>query len=238
MNGSLEGVSFDIKQISNIEDSANYNISIKVPLKFGWIDLVRFTVESSNERKVFNLNHFKNDDEYAYFKSNIELETKAIYHYYFSFDINHNFTYFKKIQNTNNQTITNEEKWKLSVNYDTPDWAKGKIMYQVFPDRFYKSDDSKLIPMKNRYIHKSWDEDIVIGPNENGLWCTDYYGGDLKGIEQKLDYIKSFGVSILYLGPIMMSQSNHRYDTSDYERVDPYLGTNEDGSRDWGKQED
>ena len=79
MNGSIEGISFDIKQISNTEDKANYNILIKVPLKFGWIDLVRFTVESSNERKVFSLNHFKNDNEYAYFKSNIELETMALY---------------------------------------------------------------------------------------------------------------------------------------------------------------
>ena len=228
MNGSLEGISFDINEISKTNDKVKYNVLIKVPLSMGWIDLVRFTVDSKSKMKVFNLNHIKNDQEYAYFMSNIELETKGIYHYYFSFDINHKFTYFKKKNNTNNQTITDEEKWKLSVNFDTPSWAKGKIMYHIFVDRFNKSDNSNLIPMKNRTIHSSWDEDILIGPNENGEWCTDFYGGNLKGIINKLDYIKSLGASIIYLSPIMRSQSNHRYDTSDYEIVDPYAGSNED----------
>ena len=74
----------------------------------------------------------------------------------------------------------------------------------------------------------SFEEDPVIGPNKDGLWNVDYYGGDLKGIIEKLDYIKSLGVSILYLSPIVKSQSNHRYDTGDYLEIDPYAGSKED----------
>ena len=109
-----------------------------------------------------------------------------------------------------------------------PDWAQGKIMYQIFVDRFNRGSKEALKEMPIRTIHKSWDEDIIIGPQQRGLWCTDYYGGDLKGITDKLDYIKSLGVSIIYLCPIVYAQSNHRYDASDYEKIDPYVGNDDD----------
>ena len=118
--------------------------------------------------------------------------------------------------------------WKMSVNFDTPEWAKGKIMYHIFVDRFNRGSNNELVEMPRRHIHKSWDEDMMIGPDKEGIWNNDFYGGDLKGIIEKLDYIKSLGVSILYLSPIVHSQSNHRYDTADYENVDPYAGSNED----------
>ena len=82
--------------------------------------------------------------------------------------------------------------------------------------------------MSRRSFYSSWDDEMVLRPNEQGIWNADFYGGDLKGIEQKLDYIKSLGVDIIYLSPIVWSQSNHRYDTSDYDNVDPYVGCNDD----------
>ena len=109
-----------------------------------------------------------------------------------------------------------------------PDWAQGKIMYQIFIDRFNRGSNEELKEMPTRTIHKSWDEDIIIGPQQRGLWCTDYYGGDLKGVTEKLEYIKSLGVSIIYLCPIVYAQSNHRYDASDYEKIDPYVGSFDD----------
>jgi glycosidase len=82
--------------------------------------------------------------------------------------------------------------------------------------------------MPGRTLYESWNMTPVIGPNEEGEWNTDFYGGDLKGIEETLDYLKkNFGVKLIYLSPIVTSPSNHRYDTSDYLTVDPYAGTNE-----------
>ena len=118
--------------------------------------------------------------------------------------------------------------YKMSVNFNTPDWAKGKIMYHIFVDRFNRGSQQPLESMLRRTTYNSFNDELVIGPNEEGIWNADFYGGDLKGIEQKLDYIKSLGVDILYLSPIVHSQSNHRYDASDYENVDPYAGCNED----------
>ena len=228
MQGSLENINFNIQELNKTEDGARFKVSIQVPMSMGFIERMKFIVDSTNERRAFQLKHIKNENNMVYFETEIELPTRALYHYYFSFEANHNFIYFKKNNKTNNQTITPEEKWQMSVNFDVPEWAKGKIMYHIFVDRFNSSNKNRLIELPNRTIHTSWDEEPLVGPDKQGLWNADFYGGDLKGIEAKLDYIKSLGVSIIYLSPIVMSQSNHRYDAADYEKVDPYAGTNKD----------
>lgn len=216
----------DEKEIKN--DSIKYKINIKIPLEIGWIDGLNFIIKSNNNQQAFQLHYVDIDDEYVMFENEIELETKAIYHYYFSFEANKKFMYYKKSNNNNTNSICDNEMWKLSVNFKVPNWAKGKIMYHIFVDRFNRGSKLKLDKMPRRTIHESWREDVLIGPNEDGIWNADFYGGDLQGIIDKLDYIKSLGVSIIYLSPTVYSQSNHRYDASDYEQVDPYAGTNED----------
>lgn len=228
MQGGLKDVEFDIKEIGDIEDGKKYHVSIKVPMSVGWIERMRFIVETSNERKEIQLPHSKNVGDMVYFDADVDLPTKAIYHYYFSFEANKELKFFKKNTITGDSNISQQEKWKMSVNFKVPDWAKGKIMYHIFVDRFNKSGNNRLEPIPRRTIHESWDEEMMIGPDKDGIWNADFYGGNLKGIEDKLDYIKSLGVSILYLSPVVWSQSNHRYDAADYEKVDPYAGTNDD----------
>ena len=218
--------SIDTTEIKN--NSAKYKVNIKIPLEVGWIDGLNITFKTTYNQQSFQLHYKDIDDKYVTFENEIELETKAIYHYYFSFEANKKFMYYKKNNNNNTNSISDDDMWKLSVNFKVPDWAKGKIMYHIFVDRFNRGNKLKLQKMKNRTIHDSWREDVVIGPNEDGIWNADFYGGDIQGIIDKLDYIKSLGVSIIYLSPIVWSQSNHRYDAADYEKVDPYAGTNED----------
>lgn len=227
MEEQLNKIKFDIEKISATEDSAKYKVRIKVPREMGYIDQMNFIVEGDS-RYTFQLFHQKNDDDFIYFEGDAELPTRALYNYYFSFFAEYKFMYLKKENKCDVNNISKNDMWKMSVNFETPDWAKGAIMYQIYVDRFNRGSDKPLEEMKNRTIHKSWDEEPTIGPDENGLWNADFYGGDLQGIIQKLDYIKSLGVSIIYLCPIVKSQSNHRYDTADYETVDPYAGTNED----------
>ena len=228
MENILEKTEFKILKTETYETGAKYDVAIKIPMSLGWISSVSFIVENNGTKEIFRLGHIKNDEQFSYFKTSISLSTKAIYHYYFSFNVNNQSIYLKKEKQKEASTISPSEMWQMSVNFEVPDWAKGKIMYHIFVDRFNKGREEPLPPMANRTIHSSWDEDIKIGPDENGIWNADFYGGDLKGIIEKLDYIKSLGVSIIYLSPIVWSQSNHRYDTSDYEQVDPYVGTNED----------
>ena len=228
MKELLEKIKFTIDKIDSNEDEATYKIEIKVPFELGWVERMKFIIEEKDNRRIFQLNYKENKDDFAIFENTITLPTKALYHYYFSFDINDNTIYFKKNNKEDTSSISLDDMWKMSVNFEVPDWAKGKIMYHIFVDRFNRGSDEALEEMPNRTIHSSWDEDVEVTPNKDGIWNADFYGGDLKGIEEKLDYIKSLGVSIIYLSPIVWSQSNHRYDTSDYEKVDPYVGTNKD----------
>ena len=228
MNELLKKIEFKLIKKESTVDNANYVIEIKVPMSLGWIERMKFVVESTTERTVRQLKHVKNDDGFVYFKTEVILPTKALYHYYFSFEANHNFFYLKNKNKDNYNSITKNEMWKLSVNFEVPEWAQGKIMYHIFVDRFNRGSKKSLEQLPNRIIHNSWDEDVIIGPDNNGRWNTDFYGGDLKGITEKLDYIFSLGATIIYLSPIVLSQSNHRYDTADYEEIDPFAGTKGD----------
>ena len=113
-----------------------------------------------------------------------------------------------------------------SQDYSTPDWFKGGVMYQIFPDRFCKKG---AMPDINGRIQRKWGEEPYFRPDNNGkVLNNDFFGGNFKGIESKLPYLKKLGVTTLYLNPIFEAGSNHRYDTSDYMHVDPYLGTEQD----------
>ena len=123
-------------------------------------------------------------------------------------------------------------RWQLTcyeAGFTTPDWLAGGVLYQIFPDRFAASGEDKEGVPSDRVMHKSWDEAPEWRPDAQGrVRNNDFFGGDLKGIEQKLDYLQSLGVTCLYLNPIFESHSNHRYDTADYSRIDPLLGSEDD----------
>lgn len=112
--------------------------------------------------------------------------------------------------------------------FSVPPWAQGSVMYQIFPDRFYRNPD--FGDTGNRKMHGSFSEmpDWQIDEEKGYYPADDFFGGNLKGIENKLGYLKSLGVDVIYLNPIFRAYSNHRYDTGDYEEIDPLLGTNED----------
>jgi len=113
--------------------------------------------------------------------------------------------------------------------YKTPDWLAGGILYQIFPDRFASSGKAKENVPTDRTLHENWLDQPDWKPNAQGIVTnSDFFGGDLKGIEEKLDYLASLGVTCIYLNPIFESHSNHRYDTANYEKIDPLLGDEED----------
>ena len=122
--------------------------------------------------------------------------------------------------------------WQLTV-YDgraeTPGWFGRGVTYQIFPDRFFRAKARSADGLiGHRTLHESWDEAPLRGPNERGDYCEDFFGGDLAGITEKLDYLASLHVATLYLNPIFEAASNHRYDTADYETIDPLLGDEND----------
>lgn len=125
------------------------------------------------------------------------------------------------------------EKWQLSVipaDFRVPDFAPGAVMYQIFPDRFARSGSCDLTcKLQPFWVHESPDELPEYRPDAQGeVRNNDFFGGNFAGICEKLPYLQELGVGVLYLNPIFMAWSNHRYDTADYRRPDPMLGTEED----------
>ena len=102
-----------------------------------------------------------------------------------------------------------------------PDWIRSSVFYQIFPDRFAKSSTKRAIP--DWAHHRDWNELPSIGSHATG---TELYGGDLKGVEEHLDYVTDLGVNGIYFTPFFPARSNHRYDASSFTEVDPVLGGN------------
>lgn len=125
--------------------------------------------------------------------------------------------------------------------FKTPDWFHRGVMYQIFPDRFARDEtdtarsgvDKHRAQGRTVVFHESWNEPVEWQPNtaEGFYFPLDFYGGTLRGIESRLGYLKRLGVTAIYLNPIFEACSNHRYDTADYLRIDPILGTTEDFKR-------
>jgi len=177
------------------------------------------------------MNFEREEGDYNVYSANYTPKHAGVHYYYFSYKQNGTRNYIKKVS-CHNSEINNGELFQLTVyneEYKTPDFLKGGIMYQIFPDRFYKSGKKHENVPTDRVMRENWEDTPYYRPDENGhVWNNDYFGGDLDGIRQKLPYISSLGVTCIYLNPIFESHENHRYNTANYRKVDPLLGTNED----------
>ena len=122
--------------------------------------------------------------------------------------------------------------WQMTVYDDaapTPGWFGEGLTYQIFPDRFRRSRLPDMAKMPSgRRLHENWEDIPDYLPDQDGEYCRDFFGGDLAGIREKLPYLAELGVETLYLCPIFEASTNHRYNTGDYRRIDPMLGTEED----------
>ncbi|HWQ78370.1 MAG TPA: glycoside hydrolase family 13 protein [Anaerovoracaceae bacterium] len=117
-----------------------------------------------------------------------------------------------------------------SADYTTPDWLKSGVMYQIFPDRFARSGNYRAPRLNKNYISREdWGGIPNHEPDEKGIVRNnDFFGGNLRGIIEKLGYLEELGVTAIYLNPVFEAYSNHRYDTADFRTIDPILGTEED----------
>ena len=120
----------------------------------------------------------------------------------------------------------------------TPDWMKDAVVYQIFPDRFYNGDPKNdpepadATVYENPVLFQDWDDlpegycrAYIDETCEQGPLGRDFFGGDLQGVKEKLDYLEQLGVTAIYFNPIFMAPSNHLYDTTDYFQIDPYFGS-------------
>ncbi len=173
-----------------------------------------------------------NGVQHEFWECDYTPEEPGLYFYRFFVDTWHGTLAVTRGEGSEGSLSSDGGQWQLTVcsrGFSTPDWLAGGVIYQVFPDRFFRSGEPKANVPSDRKIHPIWGEQPDWEPDARGkITNRDYFGGDLRGIEAKLPYLKSLGVTCLYLNPIFEAHSNHRYNTADYRKIDPLLGREED----------
>jgi alpha-glucosidase len=123
--------------------------------------------------------------------------------------------------------VVDAQDFRIVADLAAPDWLTDSVFYQIFPDRFADGDpatnvgDGELTILEYSSVARAWGEPPQTRGPAAGL---EFYGGDLPGIEQNLSYLQDLGVNALYLNPVFSARTNHRYDVTDYDHVDPHLG--------------
>ena len=159
-------------------------------------------------------------------------EDAGLVFYFFKLHSIYGPTFYCGKGNGGNSYCTDDipNSWQLTVYEKTPeipDWYKQGIVYQIFPDRFYIGGEINRAKKDAHY--REWTEmPTYIRAEDNSIKTWDFYGGNLKGVTEKLPYLKSLGVTCIYLNPIFESSSNHRYSTADYKKIDNILGNETD----------
>ena len=173
-------------------------------------------------------------DDHEQWECDVNVANVGLYWYHFGLETCHGRRYImKKGFGEGYLGMSDcEPRFQLTcydADFKTPDWLAGGIMYQIFPDRFYFSGEKKDGVYPDKKIQDDWNNIPDWRPNGFGMITnSDFFQGDLKGITMKLPYLHELGVTCIYLNPIFEAYSNHRYDTGDYEKIDPILGTEED----------
>ncbi len=161
----------------------------------------------------------------------ISIQEIGLYYYSFYLENRGNVVcgYLEMGEFSQNEYINGFLLTVYSTDYRTPEWFKGGVMYQIFPDRFHKT--STTTDIIGRVCRTDWGGLPEYRPNDQGkVLNNDFFGGNFQGIQEKLPYLKDLGITTIYLNPIFEAASNHRYDTSDYMKIDPMLGTEQDFS--------
>lgn len=168
------------------------------------------------------MNYQRTEGNFDYYVGILD-DSKNRYTYFFKVCTDDGVIYFNMLGISNE--VPEQGNFELTPGFETPDWAKGAIMYQIMVDRFCNGDSSNDV-VDNEYVYigkgvsaiKDWNEI----PAADGT--RQFYGGDLQGVIDKLDYLQKLGVEVIYFNPIFVSPSNHKYDTQDYDYIDPHFG--------------
>ena len=209
-------------------------VNIRIRTKSNNVDFVYLV--AGNLRQRMKLLGTK--DGFDYYGADIKLGAQSI-RYFFEVISGKIQCYYNKMGIT--KEIDEHYSFGIVPGFHTPEWAKGAVMYQIFVDRFCNGDASNDV-VSNEYCYI--DEKVQKIDDWNcpprAMDVRDFYGGDLQGVMDKLDYLQDLGVDVIYFNPIFVSPSNHKYDIQDYDYIDPHYGkiVNDGGEplQDWDKE--
>ena len=197
------------------------NESVKLRFRTGRENIDRVVLVVCADTRI-EMKKVYNDRLFDYYESTVELSDKMI-DYYFEVTSGTVTVYYNSVGVCSG--VEPYYNFTITPSFHTPDWAKGAIFYQIYVDRFYNGDRSNDVE-KDEYVYIGEGTDKVTDwfkyPAAMGV--REFYGGDIAGVWQKLDYLQELGVDAIYFNPIFVSPSNHKYDIQDYDYIDPHFG--------------
>jgi len=167
----------------------------------------------------------QDSDMFDFYAFTFKCRAKAVSYYFCIEDEDERVFYNRLGVVTSNQ---DEYNFGFVPGATVPDWAKGRVFYQIFCDRFYNGDKTNDVVDSEYYYTGGHVKKRDWYSIPDTLDVNNFYGGDLQGVEQKLDYLVSLGVEAVYFNPLFVSPSNHKYDSQDYNAIDPHLAVIED----------
>ena len=218
---NIEGIFSDetIEYVSmqSLKNRQNIRIQIRI-FKDDKPDIILVDHRDGSEVVMSKLRSSEHFDFYY-----ADLEDRDYLKYYFKIIDGKNTLFFTRFGITD--YLKEDALFEYNKNFNLPDWAKGALMYQIFIDRFNRGDETNDV-VDDEYIYiglpvkhkENWNE------YPSNFDVGYFYGGDLAGVLQKLDYLRDFGVEVIYFNPLFVSPSNHKYDTQDYDYIDPHIG--------------
>lgn len=200
------------------EPSAYDEVTIKFRTKKNNVDKVYLVC--GNEKYL--MLKTETDSFFDYYSQQIQLEGREI-HYYFEIYAGKMSCYFnyRGVQ----KEAVRECDFRLIPGYKTPEWAKGAVMYQIYVDRFYNGDPKNdVLTDEYRYIGANTVKVEDWNKYPDAMGVREFYGGDLQGVLDKMDYLQDLGIDVIYFNPLFVSPSNHKYDIQDYDYIAPHFG--------------
>lgn len=191
---------------------------------------VKFRTEKNNVDRVFFVHDnekylmlkLESDESFDYYTHSVQLENKEV-SYYFEVHLGKMICYYNF--NGAVKSVDRHYDFRLIPGNKTPDWAKGAVMYQIYTDRFCNGDPSNdVLTNEYRYINDNTIHVEDWNSYPASMDVRSFYGGDLQGVLDKMDYLQDLGIDVIYFNPLFVSPSNHKYDIQDYDYIDPHVG--------------
>ena len=207
---------------------------------------IRFRTAASNVDEVYlisgplrvKMDFEKTVGSFDYYTVKIRLGWE-LFRYYFEIRSGRIYCFYNKCGVT--RDLSESHAFSICPGFHTPDWAKGAVMYQIMIDRFRNGDpDNDVLDNEYSYIGEGSVRVTDWNKRPASMGVREFYGGDLQGVSEKLDYLQELGVDVIYFNPLFVSPSNHKYDIQDYDHIDPHLGkfiSDEGDLLHWGERD-
>lgn len=201
-----------------MEPNPGDTVKIKIRTEKDNVDAV-FLISGALKQKM---ELEESEGRFDYYMTEIQIGAEPIY-YYFEIQAGKTRCFYNKYGVS--KDLQQNKSFCIAPGFSTPDWAKGAVMYQIFTDRFCNGDPTNDVEDREyAYIGENSVKVRDWSKKPAAMGVREFYGGDLQGVLDKLDYLEDLGVEVVYFNPLFVSPSNHKYDIQDYDYIDPHFG--------------